>query len=224
MWFYKTLYRKSLFTNSPHSSNEKILAQDAVRIIISGYLNHFNFETSAISEDVPGYESESDSEGTSEYVNKNNNNYCKLLQFLAVKSKIEILSIFSKFICGADRKSANISNQDEEASPLEEASISTVLNTLNSIANITINNTPVLIIQTTTETETEISNLTNEIGDNEGLLSSESSASSTSIIENIVYHDLGLHPTPRRLPINPDNTINPLNPLDSPLPPLKYTE
>lgn len=74
--FNKPIY-VSLFANSPHSSNEKILAQDVVQTIIVGDMNDCEFENSVISKDDP--DSKSDSEGTQEYANKNNSNYYTLL-------------------------------------------------------------------------------------------------------------------------------------------------
>ena len=211
--FYKTLYGKSLFASSPHSSNEKILAQDAVRAIISGDLNHFNFDDTDISQDAPDIDNESDSEDTPKYVNKNNNNYCKLLQFIGVESKQEIINTFSEFIYGADRKSANISHRDDVTTHPDEASISIVTNNENSITIVTDNDTPVSIVQTTIATETEIWNLTNEINDIDGLQSSESSELSTSSTSSSEF----------LIPNNPPNPLNPPNPPNPSLLPPKYT-
>ena len=197
--FYKTLYGKSLFVNSPQVSSEKILAQNAVRTIFKGDLNDFKFEDSAISEKDDS-EDENESEDIPKFVSRNNANYCKFLQFLGVKSNTELLNVFNEFVYGVNRKSANISTQDEEATTPEEASTSTATNTLNSIANVTNDNTPVPSIETT-EHETDISNITTEFIDNGEAPFSKSSTSSSSTTTEIVQHGKGLPPTPRCTPV-----------------------
>ena len=129
--FYKTLYSKSLFDNAPHISNEKSIAQDAIKSILSGDLNNFNFENSDQLEEG----TESDSDDTPSYIGKNNANYCKLLQFLGVKSKSELIKIFNEFTNGSNKKSNQIVNDNEDLTT--EESTSTTTRTDNTITTIT---------------------------------------------------------------------------------------
>ena len=77
--FYKTLYSKVLFLDPDqiNISDEKILSRDATRAIIPGKRNSFNVENTVTLETYP----ENNNETIPDYIEKNNVNYCKFLQF-----------------------------------------------------------------------------------------------------------------------------------------------